>query len=540
MSTPLRPYQAKLREGVLSAWADGARNVLAVAPTGAGKTVLMASLLAEHRGASCVIAHRQELVSQISLALARNGIRHSLLAAPSTVRSIVSIHMVELGRSWYDPSAACRVAGVDTLVRLSPADPWLRQVGLWVVDEAHHLTRDSKWGKAVELLPGARGLGVTATPVRTDGKGLGRQADGLMDAMVAGPTMRELIEAGYLTDYRIFAPRSELDMRDVPTSASGDYSPAPMRAAVRRSRIHGDVVSHYLRIARGKLGVTFAVDVEAATELCEAYRAAGVPTEVVTAKTPDALRLSILRRFRARQVLQLVNVDLFGEGFDLPAIEVVSMARPTMSYGLYVQQFGRALRPLEGKERAIIIDHVGNTLRHGLPDAPRVWTLDRRERRASSCSDAEPVRACPQCTRVYERALPACPYCAHAPEPAGRQGPDEVEGDLCELTAQALARLRGSVAAVDGAPRIPMGVGPEVAGAIRKRHRERQEAQTALREAMALWGGVRRDAGDDLRVSQRRFWLRFGVDVLGAQALGAREADALRERIHNDLGWLGG
>lgn len=531
----LRPYQSALKRDIKQAWASGARVVMAVSPTGSGKTVLLSSILADHAGASCVIAHRQELVSQISLALARNGIRHALVAPPAVARNVVSIHMGELGASWVDPTSRCRVAGVDTLIRRPATDPWLRQVTLWVIDEAHHVTRDSKWGRAVDMLPNARGLGVTATPTRTDGKGLGRHADGVADALVVGPGMRDLIDAGHLTDYRIFAPPSDLDLSGVGISASGDYSPAPLRQAVRRSRIVGDIVAHYRRIAAGKLGVTFATDIESAGQITAAYRAAGVAAELVTSETPDAERIAVLRRFRARQVLQLVNVDLFGEGFDLPAIEVVSMARPTQSYGLYVQQFGRALRPLDGKTYAVIIDHVGNVLRHGLPDAPREWTLDRRERRSAGKSDAIPLRACPGCTRVYERVMRGCPYCGHAPEPAGRSSPDQVDGDLCELTPEALSRLRGGVSAVDAAPRIPHGVGPEVIGAIRKRHRERQEAQAGLRAAMALWGGWRRDAGEDERTAQRRWYLRFGVDVLSAQALGAREANELRERVIGDI-----
>ena len=164
------------------------------------------------------------------------------------------------------------------------------------------------------------------------------------------------------------------------------------------------MVDHYLRIAKGKLGVTFAVDVEAAGDIATAFKKAGVPAEIVTAKTPDTLRASILRRFRNRELLQLVNVDLFGEGFDLPAIEVVSMARPTQSFSLFAQQFGRALRPMDGKEHAIIIDHVGNVHRHGLPDAPRDWSLDRRERRSSKNVDIViPTRTCPECAGAYER-----------------------------------------------------------------------------------------------------------------------------------------
>lgn len=532
--TQLRPYQSKLKADTLAAWQAGARAVLAVAPTGSGKTVLFSDILAGYPGASCAVAHRQELVSQISLALGRNGLRHGILAPQSTVRNIVAIHMGELGRSYYDPSARCRVAGVDTLVRAPSSDPWLAQVGLWIQDEAHHVLTGNKWGKAVEMFPNARGLGVTATPVRADGKGLGRHADGVFDEMVVGPSMRTLIDEGYLTDYRVFAPPSDLDLSDVGTSAGGDYSPEPLRRAVRRSHVTGDVVQHYQRIAAGKLGVTFAVDVETATQQCEAYRAAGVPAEVVTSKTPDALRIAILRRFRAREVLQLVNVDLFGEGFDLPAIEAVSMARPTQSYSLYCQQFGRALRLLDGKDHALIIDHVGNVLRHGLPDRPRVWSLDRRERRSSGPSDAIPTRACPQCTRVYERVHPSCPYCGHAPEPAGRSSPAQVDGDLCELSPEVLAKMRGEVAHVDGAPRFPQGVGPAVTGAIKRAHFERQQAQHALRDAMARWGGAAGRVGRE-RQAHREFYFRFGVDVVSAQALGAREAEALRAQVVRDL-----
>lgn len=536
MTTQLRPYQAHLKQQALDTWRAGARAVLAVSPTGSGKTVLFSDVLREYPGASCAVAHRQELVGQISLALARNEVPHGIVAPPAVCRAIVAVHVAELGRSYYSPNARCRVAGVDTLVRMQAGgDPWLAQVGRWVMDEAHHVLVGNKWGKAVDLFPNALGLGVTATPTRADGKGLGRHADGVFDAMVIGPSMRDLIAAGYLTDYRAFAPPSDLDLSDVPTSAGGDYSPEPLRKAVRRSHIVGDVVQHYCRIARGKLGVTFAVDIETATEITQAYRAAGVLAELVTSKTPDALRISIQRRFRAREVHQLVNVDLFGEGYDLPALEVVSLARPTQSYGLYVQQFGRALRPLEGKPHAIILDHVGNVKRHGLPDARREWTLDRRERRGSGVSDAIPTRVCPQCTATYERLHASCPYCSHTPEPAGRGSPEQVDGDLVELSPEALARLRGEVAAVDGAPRFPHGAAPEVVGAIRKRHAERQGVQHELRDTLALWGGWRKAHGEDERTAQRRFFYRFGVDVGTAQTLGAREAEALQARVRGDL-----
>ena len=532
MTTPtLRPYQQKAEQDILQAWSAGHRNVLLVAPTGAGKTVTLSDIIRKEPLASVAIAHRQELVSQMSLALARNGVRHRVIGSSSTIKTCVQLHRTDLGISYYDAVAPAAVAGVDSLIRMDTSDVWFRQVSLWIVDEAHHLAGGNKWHKASEMFPNARGLGVTATPVRADGQGLGAHADGVFHTMVQTPGMRTLIESGYLTDYRIFAPPSDLDLTGVGTSAGGDYSPAPLRAAVHQSHITGDVIAHYLRIAPGKLGVTFAVDVESANELASAFRAAGVSAECVSAKTPDLLRHKILRRFAAGDIRQLVNVDLFGEGFDLPAIEVCSMARPTQSYGLFCQQFGRALRPMEGKDRAIIIDHVGNTLRHGLPDAPRVWTLDRRQRRAASdTSDVIPVRNCPACTGVYERTHAACPYCGHQPEPSGRGAPDQVDGDLAEMTPDALARLRGAIANSEQL-RIPLNATPAIEGHLRKVHRERMAAQEALRNRMALWGGQRTAAGEDLQTAQRRFFLQYGIDVATAQTLNTKEANELMMRI---------
>jgi len=531
----LRPYQQKMSDDIDAAWHDGARNVLAVLPTGAGKTATFAHKLSVHKGASIAIAHRTELVSQMSLTLGKYGVAHRLIAPSTTIREIVTLHKQELGQSFHDAAAPCAVAGVDTLVRRD-FGPWIEQVTLWVQDEGHHLLSENKWGKAVQRFPNARGLGVTATPLRADNKGLGRKTDGVFDALIVGPDMRALIEREYLTDYRVFAPKSDINLANVPLSAAtGDFSAPALREAARKSRIVGDVVDSYLKIARGKLGVTFCVSVELAKETAARYREAGVPAECVSAHTPTLLRAELLRRFRARKLLQLVNVDLFGEGFDLPAIEVVSMARPTQSYGLYVQQFGRALRPMEDKTHALIIDHVGNVLRHGLPDAPRVWTLDRRERRARGKSDSETIRVCEACTGVYERILRVCPYCGHAHEPESRSAPEHVDGDLLELDPGVLARLRGQARSIDDPPMIPWGATAEIRGAILKRHRERREAQMHLRAQIAVWAGWQRSLGRDDHETYRRFYRDFGVDVATAQTLPAREAREVTARINQVL-----
>jgi len=344
---------------------------------------------------------------------------------------------------------------------------------------------------------------------------------------------------------------------------NGDFSHVKLKAAVKKSHIIGDVVAHYLRIAPNKLGVTFTDSVETATEVATRFNEAGVPAAVVSAKTPDSERIAILKKFKNRQLLQLVNVDLFGEGFDLPAIEVVGMARATESYALYVQQFGRALRLLDGKTFAIIIDHVGNVTRHGLPDAPRTWTLERRDKKSKGKSDDSiPVTACPSCTAVYERIYKACPFCGHISAPAGRSAPEQVDGDLIELDAAALAVMRGEIDAADqdleafraalkdkevyrselAASRVPLliqlanvkrFVAKQEAAVLE--HKEAQAAQVHLREALAWWGGYQRALKREDSESYRRFYFKFGVDVWSAQSLGSVQALDLLSKINKDL-----
>lgn len=348
--------------------------------------------------------------------------------------------------------------------------------------------------------------------------------------------MRELIGMGYLTEYRIFAPPSDFHRENIRVSDStGELIKEDASREVKRSSITGDVVQHYLRLAPGKLGVTFCVDVEEATKTAAAFKAAGVPSEVVTAETPDAYRAAVLRRFKNREILQLVNVDLFGEGFDLPALEVVSFARPTESFALYAQQFGRVLRPSEGKTHGIVIDHVGNVLRHNLPDKPRIWSLDRREARSKKKDDAIPLKVCVECLQPYESVKKRCPYCDHYMPPAARSAPEFVDGDLTELDPDVLAALRGEIERKDGdfQPSSYLPIPANIRN--RKLWTERQAAQWKFRESLAHWVQSEFNRGYGESESYRRFYFRFGVDIANAQLLGAREAGELAERITKEL-----
>jgi len=564
--TQLRGYQIRLKDGIYDAWQRGARNVVGVTATGSGKTVTMANMAAELGGIGRVQAHRAELVGQLSIALGQEGLRHNIVAAKETVKAIAAAHMEEFGRIYYDPRANWAVGSVQTIIRRQ--DPDAHRVQYVFTDEGHHVLADNIWGKGLSLYPNARGLLMTATPTRADGKGLGRHHDGLADAMVLGPGLREQIEQGFLTGYRVAAPTaSDLDMSDVHITASGDYNQQEAARAVKRSRkIVGDAVENYQALAAGKLAIVFAADIEHGNTLADAFNLAGVPAAMVTGDTEEADRRAIMRRFKAKELRVLVNVDLFGEGVDVPAVEVVIMCRPTASFALYCQCIGRMLRlnisPIlmaawdtytaaqrlahiaaSVKPFGILIDHVGNVYREfnvgghkysGLPEGFEKWTLDRRQRRASSGGDAIPVRMCGECFKPYERCFEACPYCgAAAPEPAVRGGPQQVDGDLRFLDDATLARLRGAITVIDGSARIPQNAPPHVQASAIRAHHERQAAQALLRAAMAQWAGWHH--ADTLATNHKRFYFRFGVDVLSAMALGAGDAAELMERVNNDM-----
>ncbi len=535
--TQLRDYQEDIIHDTFLAWDDGHRNVLLQLPTGAGKTVTFTEIIRRANVPTVVLAHRLELVSQTSLALARAGIQHGLMSPAEAIRSIIQLHLQTQGKSFFNPTSSILVASVDTLIRRDPN--WLSRVKLVVVDEAAHVLRDNKWGRAVDMFPSARGLLVTATPLRADGRGLGRQGDGIADVLIEGPSMRQLITRGYLSEYRVFAPPNNLDLSPVTITASGDYSPKPLSAAVTKAHITGNIVEHYKRhgggqVGRPPLGITFAVSVEAAQELATAYTAAGVPAVCLHADTGISERAAIMRQFREGNIQQLVNVDILAEGVDVPAVSCVSLARPTASYGLHMQQIGRGLRPAEGKKHAIILDHVGNVTRHGMPDEPRVWSLESRDRKSRGNTGTIPLRTCLniECVAVFPRNLDRCPYCRHpVPLPKERATPAQVEGNLQELTAGALKTITDEIKRIESAPRIPFGASSVVAASVVKKHNARQDAQTEVKKVIAQWAGIWHKYGESDSEIQRRFWFRFGIDVLTAQTLSASEALELIDKI---------
>ena len=545
----LRDYQQQFIADVRAEWTAGARAVLGVLPTGAGKTVCFSKIAHDHNGAVAAVVHRKEIVGQISLSLARLGVKHRLVGPKDTVRMVRRKHLAELGRSYLDPNSRNGVVSVQTLTsksaeRDAALQRWVKQVTLAIFDEAHHYVDQGLWGRACHLFDSAKQLHVTATPERADGQGLGRHADGFADAMVEGPSTAELIERGYLTKFRYIAPQSDLNVQDIPLTASGDINTREMRKRIKKSHIVGDVVAHYKEHAAGLKTIVFANDVETAEEMAIAFRTAGVDAVALSGKTPSAERDRELHRFETGSLDVVINVDLFDEGFDVPAVEAVILSRVTESLAKFLQMVGRALRVLPGKKRALIIDPVRNWERHGMPNWARQWTLDRKEKGSRGANaDTIPQRVCDGCTQPYEAFYPACPFCGTVPEPAGRSAPEQVDGDLTELDVEGMAALMERIRRADlsdeeyQAAQIDRRIPSVGRGADMRRHQAAKYRRKVLRELIAWWCGMQE--GRARAEIYRRFYYRFGIDMGSALTLNAADTDGLinkiKERFIHDI-----
>ena len=417
MSVTLRPYQETIVADCRTAFREGERKVVVQLATGGGKTVLGSFMVngSQQRGRVCWwLVHRRELIRQASKTFYDMGIPHGIIA----------------GGHASDPNALVQVASIQTIARrldhLPPPD-------MIVFDETHHIGA-AQWSEIFARFPNAYVLGLTATPWRLDGRGLG----GWYGRMVQGPAVGDLIESGSLSNYRLFAP-SQPDLSGVETQA-GDYKQRSLASVMDKPSITGDAVQHYSRFCPGKRAVAFGVSIEHSQHIAAQFNASGIPAEHVDGQMDHGNRDAAVARFVAGETLILCNADLFGEGFDVPAIEAAILLRPTQSLSLYLQQVGRALRPSPGKERAVILDHAGNSLRHGLPDDDRDWSLEDREKKRRGEKSESPVRQCLKCFRVY-RPAKECPGCGTA-APVQAREVEQVEGSLVEVDASAAKRAR--------------------------------------------------------------------------------------------------
>lgn len=438
----LRPYQQTAVNELRASFRAGNRAPLFQLPTGGGKTFVfsyVADGATKLRNRVLILVHRKELLTQASMSLARIGLRHSLIAQDKHIRESIGLHVEELSAPFVDLAAPVAVASVDTLIRRLGT---VKAPQLIICDEAHHLTKGNKWGKAVAHFPDARLLGVTATPCRTDGKGLGMQADGYFDDLICGPSMGELIGMGYLLPPVVYAPPSVLDLTGLRTQ-NGDYAATELAARVDKPTITGSAVEHYRRICPHVPAIAFCVSIAHAAHVAAEFRAAGFDFRVIDGSMHDAQRRNLIRALARGSIDGLTSCDIISEGTDIPVVGCGILLRPTKSEGLYLQQVGRVLRPSPGQERAFILDHVGNCLVHGLPDADREWSLEGRKKRGKAANDNEPrvpVVQCPKCYAAHAPA-PVCPQCGHVYENGGRQV-EQQDGELVAVEGEAAEVLR--------------------------------------------------------------------------------------------------
>jgi len=412
----LRPYQQDAVAAIRHAYGTGHRAVLFVLPTGGGKTVIFSHITqqAATKGRVCVLVHRAELLRQASASLTAMGIRHGLIAA---------------GRSM-DLSQPVQVASVQTLARrLRHVPPdWFR---LLVVDECHH-SNAGTWATVLNHCASAKVLGVTATPCRTDGRGLGEW----YSAMVLGPTPVWLTDRGYLAPARVLAPPG-FQVQGL-RKRMGDYDMRDAEDALRSGQAMGDAVSHYRQHLEGQTAIAFCCSVAHAEAVAELFNRHGITAASIDGSMDGPTREGLLADLGAGRLKVLTSCALIGEGVDVPSVAGCILLRPTQSVSLHLQMIGRCLRPQPGKV-AVVLDHVGNCLRNGHHLDEREWTLEGLSKRQRE--SAPSVKVCPACFSAISSQAQVCPECQHrfAPE---RRELQHVEGELRELQRQAEQRER--------------------------------------------------------------------------------------------------
>ena len=387
----LRPYQEKFIDAVRSEFVKKNKRVVGVAPCGSGKTIMTGWMIreADRKGKrSIFFVHRKELIEQTAKTFDDLHIPYGIIAAgqPMNLGELVQI------------------AGVQTLATRIDEVP---TPDFLICDECHHILANT-YKKIINAFPNAFLLGVTATPQRTGGITL---CD-VFDSMVESLTVQELIDLGALTPFKYFAPDIGVDLRHA-RQKFGEFINSDIEEIMGDKKIIGGIVGNYQKLAGGKSAICYCVNVRHSKCVAEAFNNAGISAAQVDGETDKNLRNAIVDDFRCGKIKVLCNAELFGEGFDVPHCQAVILARPTNSLTLYIQQSMRSMRPNpdDPNKIAIIIDHVQNYARHGLPNAEHYWSLEPNKQKSFR-------RKCPICGKTVKVTITTkgeeqCPKCGY-------------------------------------------------------------------------------------------------------------------------------
>lgn len=558
----LRDYQKNFIKDIHSQFCAGYKAVCGQSPTGSGKTVIFSYIAngAISQGSKVVIlVHRQELILQTSLALAKFQIPNAIIAPASVIKSSAQIQYRELGRNYIDLNSPCVVASVQTLGRRldeftnyfdfiitdecfvgdtliktkngykkikniksgdfvytfnekecffeykpvekrlkKPLNENLIRINNIICTENHLFFTKNNWKKAKDLTisdfllneyfnfvkiksitnvkknnedsvydltvadnhnyfangflvhnchhavagqwrnvtdrnPNAFLLGLTATPERLDGKGLGIESGGVYEKLVLGPSVKSLIERGYLSQPRVFAPPINFDDSALRTIA-GDYDVKQMSEMLDQPQIIGDCVRHYSKICPNMPAIAFCSTIEHARHTAEQFCNAGFNFKCIDGTMSDFDRRDAIEGLGSGRYDGLTSCNIISEGTDIPVVGCAIFLRKTKSLSLYLQQTGRVLRPYSGKEYSIILDHVRNVENHGFPEDERDWSLEGR-RKQKRDEDEIFIRTCPQCYACYKSSLRACPVCGFGAENAikSQREIEFIDAELVEI-----------------------------------------------------------------------------------------------------------
>lgn len=393
----LRDYQQTLYDKTRTAFRNGARRVLVVAPCGAGKTFLFAKMAENTKGEVLVLTHRQELLRQTQKLFAEHGINARF-----------SMILTEANRLGQYPKPK-----------------------LIITDEAH-LSRSNSWVKVLDYY-NTFVCGFTATPVRLDGKPLGE----IYDALVQEVSVKWLIENHRLAPYEYYAPT--VVETDGLRKQAGDFVIADMEQLMSDRAIYSDVWQSWERIASNKKTIAYCVSVKHAKETAEMFNSRGVRAVEIDGNTPDKQRAEIMEKFRNGEITVLCNVGIISEGISIDDVECCLLLRPTESHALYWQQAMRCMRYQPNKV-ALIIDCVGNYTRNPLPDADVEWSLTQAVKKKPILKDDGNfrIRTCPSCFKVFATAK-ECPYCGKEYPLHPREIKAHKDIELQRITAEEMA-----------------------------------------------------------------------------------------------------
>lgn len=383
----LRPYQRDFIDAVRNEFIHNHRRVVGVAPCGAGKTIMTGWMIKEslnRNKRSLFFVHRHELIEQTAKTFTALDIPHGIISAGVPMNLNLPV----------------QIASVQTLARRIDSVP---APDFLICDECHHILANT-YKKILDAYPDAFLLGVTATPLRMGGITLVDSFDSLVESL----SVDQLISLGNLTHFNYFAPKIGVDLHNV-RSKFGEFVNSDLEREMGKQKIIGGIVEHYIKLANDKSAICYCVNVNHSINVAHAFNQAGIPAAHCDGDTPKDTRNFIVNQFRNGNIKVLCNAELFGEGFDVPRCQAVILARPTKSLTLYIQQAMRAMRPDpdDPSKVAVIIDHVQNYLRHGLPNKNHNWSLAPNKEKKGIA----PVKECPNCSAIIPLGSRFCPVC---------------------------------------------------------------------------------------------------------------------------------